>query len=159
MSAARSTLVDLHRAIKARMVEIAAGLPLFETKTTARAPSVPDGWLAPKDGPTAERFPFIIVRPRTGVDSAAGADADARATFEILIGTYSDTNDGFLDVLIVVDRIRQSLGAAPRLDDTAFEHVGPLSWELFEEQPRPQWEGRAVLTFQIPRPVREPEIA
>jgi hypothetical protein len=53
-----------------------------------------------------------------------GADENSTAVVQIVIGTYSDTDDGWLDVSLIIDAIRADLGAAPAIDGTAFEHVG-----------------------------------
>lgn len=152
-AAASSTLSGLHRALKERMEEVASAFWGLATKTTTRAPQVVDGWLAPKTS-ALEDFPFLIVRPVNGIDSQQGADEDATATFDVIIGTYSDTDDGFLDVLAVIDAIRDSLAASPNLGG-AYEHIGPLGWRLPEDQQaRPQWLGVATLVFLLPRPRR-----
>lgn len=173
-AAGAGTLVGLHRAVKARMESVAEAFWGLETKTTNRAPRVIGGWVVPK-GPLVEEFPFIIVRPSSGSDSSEEQNdrariPDAVATFKLIVGTYSDDDDGFLDVLNVIDAIRHSLLSAPTLlladeqdedQATACEHVGPLLWELpasnpDESQPRPQWFGVVTTTFRLPRPEREP---
>jgi hypothetical protein len=151
-AAAASTLVGLHRALKARLAEIAAPFWWLETKSTRREPQIVDGWLAPKTS-AVEDFPFLIARPVNGIDSQQGAGEDSTATFDVLIGTYSDADEGFLDVLAILDAIRDSLGADPVIGG-AFEHVGPIGWRVPEEQARPQWMGVATLVFLLPRPQR-----
>mgnify|MGYP001562928634 CR=1 FL=1 len=134
------------------MAEIAPAFWDLATKTDARAPQVIDGWLPPKT-PAGEDFPFLIVRPRDGTDASESADQDSQATVEIIIGTFSDTVDGWLDVLLVVDAIRLYLAAAPALGG-AFEPDGPLKWSLPEEHARPQWLGIVTTIFRLPRPLR-----
>jgi hypothetical protein len=157
-AAAPGTLVAFHNALKARMVEVAAAFWSLPTKASypadQRAPEVIDGWLPPKTGADAEQFPFLIVRPRSGTDAAQGADQDARATVEIIIGTYSDIDDGWTDVQLLIDAIRLSLGGEPVLAGTAFEHIGPLTWDLPEAQTRPQWFGTVTTQWTLPRPRR-----
>lgn len=150
-TAADGTILGLHAALLERMAEVARAFWNLETKRASRSPKVVGGWLPPKraGGAEAEDFPFILVRPRTGTD----AEEDARATVDILVGTCSDTDDGWHDVLLVVDAIRQDLEAAPVVGECA-QLVLPLTWELLEEQPRPQWMGRITATFTVPLPVR-----
>lgn len=154
-AAAPGTLAALHLAVAARMEAIAAPFWTQPTKTagTERAPTVVNGWLPPKT-PDAEQFPFLIVRPRTGTDSEQGADQDATATVEVIVGTYLDADDGWFEVLKIIDAIRGELASAPVLAGTAFEHKGPLAWELPEHQPRPQWFGTVTTIWNIPRPRR-----
>jgi hypothetical protein len=152
--AAGLSLKDLHAAFKLRLQVLAAAFPRFETKTDARAPQVIDGWLPPKAGIDAERFPYLILQPRSGADSEQSAAQDGRATFDVVLGTYSDTDDGYLDVLELIEAVRQDLGSQPTLAGTAFEQTGPLTWEIPEEQPRPQWIGRVTTNWTVPRPRR-----
>jgi hypothetical protein len=154
-----ATLLGLVDAFEERLGVVAARFPLMETKTERRAPAVVDGWLPPKKAsdagtPAEERFPFLIVRPATGVDSPQGADENAIAVVKVIIGTYSDTDDGWRDVAMIIDAIRNDLGAAPTIDGTGFEHIGPLGWEIPEEQTRPQWFAIMTANWQLPRPRR-----
>jgi hypothetical protein len=151
--AAQGTVAGLQLALQERMETLLEHVVL-ETKTGLRKPTVDGFDLPPKQGAEVERFPFVIVRSRTGVDSVEGADQNATAVFEIALGTYSDTDDGGLDVLVLIDAIRMSLAAEPAIAGTAYEHVGPLSWETPSLQPRPQWFGFVTTNWQIPRPTR-----
>ena len=154
LAAGSMDLLGLHRAIMARMSEVAASLAPFETKTEARAPRVFDGWLPPKASSDEERFPFLIVRLKSGSDSAAGADENATVAVKIIVGLYSDTDQGFFDALSVIDAVRADLGAEPEIEGTGYQHVGPLTWEIPEEQPRPEWFGTITTNWQVPRPQR-----
>lgn len=151
------TVAGLHMALKSRITTLADRF-MLDTKTGARAPSVLDGWLPPKkrqDGKDAvdvERFPFILVRPMQGADTEQSADERSTVTIELLVGTHSDTDDGFLDPLNVIDALRLDLGAKPRIEGTAFTHLGPLTWRL--EAARPQWFGIVTTIWQLPRPQR-----
>jgi hypothetical protein len=150
-AAAPGTLAALHLAIKARMAVVAAAFPLLETKTSARPPTVIDGWLPPKEDKNAEQYPFLLVRFTGGNDSEQGADENATATFDIIIGTYSDAPNGWLDVVLVIDAIRADLGAAPAIAGTGFEHTGPLISKVPQEQTRPEWLGVVTTNWTIPR--------
>lgn len=149
------TLLDLHAAVKARLETIAARYE-FGAKGGSKTPDVINGWLPPMmaDKLDVSRFPFILVRPKQGKDSEANADANARATVDIIVGTYCDEEDGWFDVAVLIDAIRLDIGSAPILERTAFEHVGPLDWVIPEEQPRPQWFGVVTTTWNLPRPYR-----
>jgi hypothetical protein len=149
-------VAGLHAALKARMQSVVARYWHLETKTedSPRAPEVVDGWLPPKTGDQDDRFPFVILRPRRGEDSPQAGDENARASIDIVVGTYSDSNDGWLDVLVLIDAIRDDLGTAPAIEGTAYEHVGPLSWDIPEQQTRPQWLGVITTNWNLPRPQR-----
>lgn len=154
LAAAPGTLVGLHVALKARLQAVAARFPIMEKKTGARSPEVVDFTLPPKQDAEVENFPFICLRGRAGNDSPEGADQTAQATFDIEIGTYSDTDDGYLDLLAIVDAIRADLGDEPVIAGTAFVHVGPLTWDVPFPQPRPQWLGLVTTNWTLPRPQR-----
>jgi len=149
-----ATIVGLVQAFEERLAVVASRFPLLETKTDTRAPSVVDFLLPPKPGGDAEQFPFLMVRPANGTDSPQGADENATAAVKVIVGTYSDTDDGWRDVAMLIQAIRQDLGEAPAIDGTAFEHIGPLTWEIPEVQARPQWFGIVTTNWQLPRPRR-----
>ena len=149
-----ATIVGLVDAFEARLAVVASRFPLLETKTDVRSPSIVDGWLPPKPGGDAEQFPFLIVRPANGSDSEQNANENAVAVVKVIIGTYSDTDDGWRDVAMLIQAIRQDLDEAPAIDGTAFEHIGPLIWEIPEQQARPQWFGIVTANWQLPRPSR-----
>ena len=167
--AALGTVAALHGALKERMGEVAAQFWQLETETsgTARAPKVIDGWLPPRENTPGEQFPFMLVRPKSGIDTPQSSDENATAIFQIIVGTFSDTDDGWLDLVLVIDAIRDSLGAKPLLNHTAelgagdvtvrtaFEHVGPLTWEIPDDQARPQWLATINTVWMLPRPQRQ----
>lgn len=148
------TIVGLHAAIKDRLASIVQYRDL-STKDPAdrKVPTVIDGWLPPKEGASAEQFPYLLVRPKSGNESPPGADQNATATFEIIIGCYSDTDDGFLDVIGLIDAIRYDFNDSPVLASN-YEQIGPMTWEL-EIAARPQWLGSISTIWQIPRARRE----
>lgn len=151
-AAGAAGIAALHLALKQRVQAVVAAFAL-ETKdaTVQRAPLVFDGWVPPKN---EDQFPFVCVRPVSGQDSEQSADQDARAVFDLVIGTYSDTDDGWLDVVLLIDALRADLDAGPAIQGTGFEQTGALTWEVPREQPRPQWFGRVTTNWTIPRPRR-----
>jgi hypothetical protein len=154
-AARAGTLDGLRAAIIARMGVVADKFQFLQTKNGEdRAPEVIDGWLDFLAANDVERFPFIIVRPTDGEDSKQGAEQDALAVVKLIVGTYSDTPDGFRDAVQMIDAIREDLGAAPAIVGTAYEHTGPLKWEVPEEQHRPQWMAIVTTNWTLPRPRR-----
>lgn len=148
------TLAGLHAALKAHLRADLAGFDGLETKTANRAPQILDGWLPPKDGTNAEDFPFVLVRPSNGNDSEEGIEQHGEAKIKLIIGTYSDTDDGWFDLVHIIDAIRLSLASAPSLNGISYEQVGPLTWEIPDEQPRPEWLATVTTTWYVPRPRR-----
>jgi hypothetical protein len=152
-SAAPGTLRALYAAVKGRMVPIAERFWSLSTKTTESAPNLFDGWVPPKTV-DAEQFPFVTIRPAEGSDSPQGADQAASAKVIISVGAFIDADDGWLDVLDVIQAIRLDLEEQPAIAGTSFEHTGPLEWQLVDESKRPQWFGLVTTNWTIPRPRR-----
>lgn len=156
-AAGGASLSALHRALLLRLTAIGAATPLLDTKSgRQRPPNVYEFNLPPKDPktPEAEQYPFFLLRWRRGQDSEQGAAQEATAEVAIIVGTWSDTDDGGVDLLHLIQAVRESLAAHPSLDGTAFEHSGVLTWEIEDPPPRPQWVGQLVTTWTIPRPRR-----
>lgn len=153
-AAAPSTIAGLCERLRQRLEPVFSGFWMFETKdpNVKRAPSVIGG-LPPKTADGLE-FPFVLVHPRSGEDTEEGAQQEARAAVDLVIGTYSDSDDGWMDVAIVIDAIRADLGADPVIAGTLFEHKS-LTWEIPpQDQARPQWFGRVSTNWILPRPMR-----
>ncbi len=155
LAASLGTLAGLHYKLKERLAVAVAGL-MFETRIEGetRAPQVLDSLLPPKTDADTENYPFLLVRHRSGNDTVQGVDQNATATVEIVVGTLSDTDDGYLDLLAVIDAVRADLGSQPAIEGTAYEHVGPLAWQVSDQQARPQWIGTITTNWQLPRPQR-----
>ncbi len=165
MIATASSLAALHVAIVARMTAIAATLPLLGTKAPEpavdtgvpqeRAAAIYEYDPPPKSAENKDspRYPFLCINPKRGRDSLPGTEEQSTATVEITVGTYSDTNDGGTDVLLIIEAIRRDLGSRPKLEGTAFSHLGPLDWDTPNlGATRPQWLGVVTTVWTLPRP-------
>jgi hypothetical protein len=155
-AAAPGTIAGLRPALRARIESLAAGFWGLETKTDGKksAPQVVGFTLPPRTTQDSDQFPFIAIRPRAGSDSEQGSDQSSRATVDIEIGTYSDSDDGDVDLHLIIDAIRVELAANPVLTGTQYEHIGPLTWEVPFPQPRPQWLALVTTVWALPRPQR-----
>lgn len=151
-AAGSSTIKGLHYAICARMEAVASAFWGMETRAGVGAPRVIDGYLPPKTS-DAQVFPYIIVAPSNGSDSAQGAQQDSTAFVDLFLGVYGDEDDSWLDVTALIDAIRLDVAGQPVFGG-GYEHVGPLTWVIPDEQKRPQWKGHVALQFRIPRPAR-----
>lgn len=141
-------------------------VPLVHLAWLPPARSVPET-ADPPDNPGAasDVFPFVLVRPANGSD-----DSDAATVMvALIIGTYSDDDEGIADAIAVIDVLRQVLEERPLLavrtggtdrrdPHGAFEGYAelrlPLAWHVYEEQPRPHWTAVVTTTWTIPRPTR-----
>ncbi len=155
---APGTVGNITAAVAAVILPLVAGLSLETRKEgVRRAPFVFEGWEPPKETADVDRIPCVIVRPRSGEDSQPGGDEKSTAVVEIEVWTYSDTDDGWRDVALIIDAIRFELGLHPWLAGTQYEQTGPLAWEIPRDQQRPEWFGVITTTWTIPRPVRAPD--
>lgn len=152
-AASPGTIAGLHAAIKARLSADLAGFDGLETKTATRAPQVVDGWLPPKDGVGAQVYPFVLVRPSSGSDTEEGIEQHGEARVRLIVGVYGDDDDTWLSLVHIIDAIRLSLDAAPSVGGS-YDHVGPLTWEIPDEQPRPEWIAYVTTNWYVPRPLR-----
>lgn len=147
-------LMALHEAIKGRLAPVAERFWGFKTKSgQPRAPQLLDGWVPPKL-PDLEAFPFLIVRPLGGDDGEQGADQKSTVDVDLVLGVYGDENDSWLDLMNLIDAIRDDLLTVPTIDGTLFEATGPHKWEQEQQQPRPQWLAVYHTKWTIPRPDR-----
>lgn len=91
-------------------------------------------------------FPFIIVRLLTEED----AGEENMANIRLIIGTYSeDEQDGWRDLANIATRIKIALKSVQVIDSFALGEK--IKFEIFEEQPFPQWFAEMDLSFTIPQ--------
>lgn len=113
-----------------------------------RAPMVVDAFLPPKrsKGHQQGEFPFVIVRATGGADEAQD---DAAVRLRLVVGVFSESEQGYRDWMAVKERIRVDLLSKPVLDGR-FRFMHPLVWDLQEEQPVPQWVGVIEVAYTVP---------
>ena len=114
-----------------------------------KAPQVISGYLREKkpghrqDPPD---FPYVIVRYIDDTDTINGATATVR----ILVGTYSeDEQGGWRDALNVATAIKIALKKQSYFGPFKIEY--PIKTELPEDQPYPEWVAFMTLTVTIPQ--------
>ncbi|MBP1926849.1 hypothetical protein J2Z76_002719 [Sedimentibacter acidaminivorans] len=120
---------------------------LIDEEYTLVNPSVFIGWLPPKNYNEFHEIPSIIVMGDTGEDNGEEGSIGIR----LAIGTYdightiktddelntSINSKGYLDLINLVEKIKQEFSKNRVLDHTTLE--GPFKWGLYEEQPFPYW--------------------
>lgn len=94
-------------------------------------------------------YPYVIVRLHTGDAQDNGHTVNVLLYF----GTKSDDDEGFKDVLNVMEHVRIAL-LKQRVIEKQFRMELPYTWELFEGQPQPEWVGLAKTKWTLPA-VRE----
>lgn len=111
----------------------------------ARPPVLVAGWLPPKRSADEPLPPLLVVRPTQGADE----DDGSRVEVQLLLETFSEDTEGWRDLTNVVQRIRSALTAQRTLGPFHLEL--PLKWQLFDEQPLPQWGAVLTTTWTQPR--------
>lgn len=117
-------------------------------------PSIHLGFLPQKTHATIEipEFPFIIIRPLEGQDEVS----NNKTHIKLLFGTESPDNDGFMDVLNLMERVRISLLKVGVLD-SRYAIERPYKWKFYDEQPFPEWVGEAMTLWTLPTIIQEVE--
>ena len=130
--------------------DIAETYVLETGKGPSKAPQVVEGWLPPKESQDTPDIPYIIIRLTEGEDT----NDIARTTIKILVGTYSEDNDGWKDSINILLRIRERL-LTVRTIGNKFRVELPLKWKLFEEQPYPIWIGELATIWTVALPIEQ----
>ncbi|MBE0470510.1 MAG: hypothetical protein IBX55_13510 [Methyloprofundus sp.] len=146
---------ELTRAIRERLETIVENLRLKSDKKDQpdRPPTVVNGYLAPKRSNQQSDFPYLIVRPGQGT---TGSDGFTRVTVKLLVGCFSEEFDGFEYGLQVLSLIRKGLMESPTLEKR-YRMELPFDWELFDDQPYPEWVLEATTQWTIATPLEIPD--
>ena len=92
-------------------------------------------------------YPYVIVSCQNVEDGPPGSTA----TIGLTIGVYGQDKLAWMDLLSIMERIRQRLLLLQKLDNI-FRLLLPTKFETIENQPYPYWFGYATLVYQIPQP-------
>lgn len=91
-------------------------------------------------------YPCIVVRVLEGEETAE----NNQVTIRLLFSTTSIEDDGFLETLNLMERVKNAL-LNQRVLDGRFEIDYPYKWKFFEEQAQPEWFGEAIVKFSLPQ--------
>lgn len=142
-------------AICAFLEQLLAEYTLPTEKGTEKTPQIISGWLPPKKNPKdpadAPDFPFIIVRLVEGEET----EGSNMATIDLIFGVYSEDYDGRA-LLNLMEHTRQALFRKGVLENK-FRIDKPYKFEVFDEQPYPQWFGIAETNWAIQNIYEEDE--
>ncbi|TGV00499.1 hypothetical protein EN829_057710 [Mesorhizobium sp. M00.F.Ca.ET.186.01.1.1] len=141
------TPVLLMHSLKAFLEEVVADVELTSPKGIFARPQIFLEALPQRKADSQEEdYPFIIVRAAGGEDMEDGSTA----SLSLIFGTYSKDDDGFMDVLNIIECVRQALLKC-RVVGKSFRMELPLKWKLFDEQPYPAWVGEMNTMWTIPQ--------
>jgi hypothetical protein len=147
--------IDLARAIRERLLQVLAELrmPSDRPNLPPRAPTVVNGFLPPKRSKSDSDFPFVVVRPSSGT---TGNDGLTRVRVKLIIGCYSEDFDGHEYGLIVLERLRIGFMELPTLENR-YRMEMPMEWELYDDQPYPEWMLEVRTEWSIATPLEIPD--
>ncbi|GEB35305.1 hypothetical protein [Brevibacillus parabrevis] len=141
------TPVLLMHSLKTFLEEVVVDVELTNPKGTLTTPQVFLEALPQRKADSQEEdYPFIIVRAAGGEDLEDGSTA----SLNLIVGTYSKDDSGFIDVLNIIEDVRQAL-LKKRVVGQSFRMELPLKWKLFDEQPYPGWVGEMNTLWTIPQ--------
>lgn len=121
---------------------------VLETKCEIKKePQVVIGYLPPKGETDIPDYPYVIIRALSGADE----EDSSIVKINLIVGTFSESYEGWMDVLNIVQRIRQRL-LEKMVISNKFKIGFPLEWDLFEEQPLPEWNALIKTNWIINRP-------
>ncbi|MGO4540372.1 hypothetical protein [Paenibacillus sp. 2TAB19] len=126
---------------------------LFSDAATVK-PAVYEGYLPKRTVENQDEpdYPFVLVRMTKGRQTE-----DAHAVIvKLIVGVKAADEAEFLNALNVMDRIRIAF-SRQRVIAGQFRHELPLDWELFEEQPHPEYLGQVIMNWTLPSVTEEVE--
>lgn len=132
--------IELAKALRKKLEEILVNfrMPTDNPEFPDRPPKVINGYLPPKRSSTDPDFPFVIVRPSTGRSTN---ESTSRVVVKLIIGCFSEEFDGHEYALNVMTRIRTGLLEMTHYTlEKRYRLEFPITWELFDDQPYPQWQ-------------------
>lgn len=125
-------------------------------KDIEKPPQVVAGYLSSKKPTNDEKkdipdYPYVICRLLGGEDTRQ----NGAVTIKIIIGTYSeDEQNGWRDVANIIQKIWIEL-FKKQIVANQFKVEYPMSFEMPEEQPFPEWVGWMNTTWIVAHPVLE----
>ena len=96
-------------------------------------------------------YPLVIVSLNKVEDTEPVEGSGSTATIGLTIGVYGEDKQAWMDLLSIMERIRQRVLIFRKLD-RRFRLVLPVKWKTVEAQPYPFWFGYGTLVYQIAQP-------
>lgn len=136
--------VELVETLEEQMKELFSDSNLlnsYETKfDEGKVPNIRTGWYEKKKD--KEDFPYILISPL----KETNARDSAQINVMFIIGTYSDSLNGWKDVSLIAEKIKKYLQTR-RTIAQRFEIHPNLEINYPDDQPYPQWFCYVIATF------------
>lgn len=127
----------LTEALREKITEAVKDFRLPVQNGEMRAPKVINGYLPPKRSTAEDDFPFVLVRAEAGTSNVDKTET----TVAIIIGCYSNENDGHEYCLNVMTRIRKAFSEMENgILANKYILKYPITWEMVPGQPIKQWQ-------------------
>lgn len=118
-----------------------------------RAPVIFDGYMPPKDrNQPVDEYPFVMPRCTGWRSEEDGKKADVI----IYVGTHLQQGDGYRDALQLLERINTQLRKTPVIANKYRVEL-PITAEVPDEQPYPEWIGLLRCSVTIPEQIELPD--
>jgi hypothetical protein len=147
-------ILDMSDALRALIEDTVKNLSMPNSAGGNSAPEVYDAFVPKKRrGGEEPKLPFVVVRPSKGSDDPPDNGA-YQSTVEamILIAVHREFEDGYRDVVTILEKIRTRLLSYPVFGDR-YRVERPVSWEVSEDDTWPNWYGVLTLQVTIPQPI------
>lgn len=115
-----------------------------DKKVTVYCQHIPD-----EDFTQDTYYPLVIVSVLSVEDGEQGFST---ATVGLTIGVYGEDKNAWMDLLSIMERIRQRVCSLKTID-RKYALVWPNKWETVEAQPYPFWYGYGTLQYRVGRVV------
>lgn len=96
-------------------------------------------------------YPLVIVSLQKVEDAEPLEGTGSTATVGITFGVYGEDKMAWVDLLSIMERVRQRLLVFRKID-RRFRLILPARFETIETQPYPFWFGYGTVTYQIGQP-------
>ncbi len=111
-----------------------------DKKVTVYCQHIPD-----EDFLSDTYYPLVIVSVQEVTDDNEGMSI---ATVGLTIGVYGDDKEAWMDLLSIMERIRQRV-CNEKIIARKYPLVMPTKFETIEAQPYPFWFGYATLKYRV----------
>jgi hypothetical protein len=111
-----------------------------DKKVTVYCQHIPD-----EDFLSDTYYPLVIVSVQEVTDDNEGISI---ATVGLTIGVYGDDKEAWMDLLSIMERIRQRV-CNEKIIARKYPLVMPTKFETIEAQPYPFWFGYATLKYRV----------